>query len=131
MPVRDSRGLTLIEVVVATTVFALVVFVVTAFYFTASSQGLAGRGVTTGVLLAQQRMEMLRARSYAALAGGTTVETVDELGASSPAGRYTRTTVVTKPAPAGASLAQIDVTVAWAEGAATRSVTLSTLLGDF
>lgn len=131
MSVRDARGLTLIEVVVATAVFALVVFVVTAFYFTASSQGAAGRGVTTGVLLAQQRMETLRSRSYGALVSGTTTETVDELGAASPAGRYTRTTVVTKPAPAGAGLAQVDVTVAWLEGTVTRSVTLTTLLGDF
>jgi Tfp pilus assembly protein PilV len=130
MSVRGAAGLSLIEVVVATAVFGIVVFVVTAFYFTAASQGAVGRGVTTGTLLAQQKLETLRTRSYAALSSGTTTETIDELGAVDPAGRYTRMTVVTKPAPAGARLAQVDVTVSWTEGAATRSVTLSTLLGD-
>lgn len=130
MPLRGTAGLTLIEVVVAAAVFGIVVFIVTAFYFTASSQGVVGRGVTAGTLLAQQKLETLRVRSYASLSAGTTTETLDELGGADPAGRYTRTTVVTKPAPAGARLAQVDVTVSWTEGAGTRSVTLSTLLGD-
>ncbi len=131
MSVGGVKGLTLIEVVVATAVFGLVVFVLTAFYFTASSQGLVGRGVTTGTLLAQQRLEWLRSRTYTSLVNGTTTETLDELGTADPAGRYTRTTVVTKPAPAGAGLTQIDVTVTWLEGTATRTVTLTTLVGNF
>ena len=131
MSVSGAKGLTLIEVVVATAVFGMVAFVLTAFYFTASSQGLVGRGVTTGTLLAQQRLEWLRGRSYASLTSGTTTETLTELGAADPAGRYTRTTVVTKPAPAGAGLAQVDVTVTWLEGAAARTVTLTTLVGGF
>lgn len=131
MSVGGVKGFTLIEVVVATAVFGLVVFVLTAFYFTASSQGLVGRGVTTGTLLAQQRLEWVRGRSYASLTSGTTTETINELGAADPAGRYTRTTVVTKPAPAGAGLAQIDVTVTWLEGSSTRTVTLTTLAGNY
>jgi prepilin-type N-terminal cleavage/methylation domain-containing protein len=130
MSLREARGLTLIEVIVATAVFALVVFIVTGFYVTASSQGVIGRGLTTGTLLAQQRIESLRGRGYTALTAGTTVETVDELGAADPAGRYTRTTVVTKPAAAGAGLAELDVTVSWLEGGTPRVVRLTTLVGD-
>ena len=131
MSVGGVKGLTLIKVVVATAVFGLVVFVLTAFYFTASSQGLVGRGVTTGTLLAQQRLEWLRSRTYTSLVNGTTTETLDELGTADPAGRYTRTTVVTKPAPAGAGLTQLDVTVTWLEGAATRTVRMTTMVGNF
>jgi len=131
MSVRDTRGLTLVEVVVATAVFGLVVFVLTGFYFTASSQGLLGRGVTTGTLLAEQRVEWLKGRSFASLVAGTTTETVNELGTSDPAGLYTRTTTVTRPVLGSARLAQIAVTVSWLEGTVTRTVTLTTLLGDF
>jgi len=129
--VKDARGLTLIEVVVATAVFGLVVFVLTGFYFTASSQGLLGRSVTTGTLLAQQRLEWIKGRSFTSLVAGTTTETIDELGAADPAGRYTRTTTVTRPVLGSAPLAQIAVTVTWLEGTVTRTVTLTTLVGDY
>lgn len=129
MSVRE-RGLTLIEVVVATAVFGMVVFVVTAFYFTASSQGLLGRGVTTGTLLAQQRMELLKARRFASLAAGTTSETLDELGNTDPAGRYTRTTTITRPVLGTSRLAQVAVAVTWTEGTVPRTITLTTLMGE-
>jgi len=122
--------MTLVEVVVATAVFGMVVFVLTAFYFTAASQGTRGRDVTAGTLLAQQQLETLRSRSFATLAPGTVTETVDELGAAGPAGRYTRTTVVTTPVLGTSRLAQITVTVTWLEGTVTRAVTLTTLVGD-
>lgn len=126
----NARGLTLIEVVVATAVFGMVVFVVTAFYFTASSQGLLGRGVTTGALLAQQRQESLKARRFASLSAGTTNETLDELGNADPAGRYTRTTTITRPVLGTSRLAQIAVAVSWLEGTVPRTVTLTALLGE-
>lgn len=131
MSLTGERGLTLIEVMVATAVFGLVVFVLTAFYFTASSQALIGRGVTTGLLLAQQQVETLKSKSYASLAGGTTTETLDELGSPAPGGRYVRQTVITKPHPLYPALAQVEVTVTWQEGTVTRRVNVTTLLGDF
>jgi len=127
----DDSGLTLIEVVVATAVFGLVVFVLTGFYFTASSHGLLGRSVTTGTLLAQQRLEWLKGRSFAGLVAGTTTETVDELGTPDPAGRYTRTTTITRPVLGSSRLSQVAVTVTWLEGTVTRTVTLTTLMGDY
>lgn len=128
---RDSRGLTLIEVVVATAVFGLVVIVLGGFFAISSSRSLLGQDVTAGALLAQQRIEFLKAKQASSLSGFAATETLDELGNASPSGQFTRTTTVTTPVLGTTLLTQVDVTVTWLERGLTRTVTLSSLIGDF
>lgn len=125
-----SRGLSLIEVVVATAIFAAVVFTITGFYLTASSRGAEGRGETTAVFLAQQRMELLRSKAYGSLPGFAAVETVDELGTPTPGGRFTRTTIISTPYLGTARLTKAEVRVDWFEFDQPGTITLTSIQGD-
>lgn len=131
MSIRDDRAFTLIEVIVATAVFAMVVFVITGVFFTASSRGLLGQNVTAGALLAQQRLEFLKSKGYASLSGFAATETLDELGNASPTGQFTRITAVTTPFLLTSKLTRLDVTMNWTDQGVARTVMLSTLMGDF
>lgn len=126
----SSRGLTLIEVVVATAIFAAVVFTITGFYLTASSRGAEGRGETTAVFLTQQRMEFLRSKAYGSLPGLAAVETVDELGTPTPGGRFTRTTIITTPYLGTARLTKAEVRVDWLEFDQPGTITLTSIQVD-
>ncbi len=128
---RDERGLTLIEVVVATAIFAVVVFALAGFYLTASSRGAEGRGETQGVFLAQQRMEVLRSKAYSSLSGFAGTDVVDELGTVTVGGKFTRTTVITAPYLGTTRLTKIDVTVSWTEFDQPGTITLTSLVVDF
>lgn len=127
---RNERGLTLIEVVVATAIFAVVVFALTGFYLTASSRGAEGRGETQGVFLAQQRMEALRSKAYSSLSGFAGTDVVDELGSVTAGGKFTRTTVITTPYLGTTRLTKIDVTVSWTEFDQPGTITLTSLMVD-
>jgi prepilin-type N-terminal cleavage/methylation domain-containing protein len=123
-----QRGLALVEVVAAVAVFGVVAAVLTGFFVISSTRGLLGRDATTAALLAQQRIEQARSRSYASLPSLAGTEVVDALGAPAADGPYTRTTVVTTPVLGTPRLTQIDVSVSWMDQAVPRQVTLSTLV---
>lgn len=131
MSIRRDEGFTLVEVLVATGIFAIAVFAITGFYLTAASHGLIGRSETAGALLAEQRIEFLRSKSYGSLAGFAATETVDELGTPTPGGRYTRVTAVTTPYLGTSRLTKLDVTVSWVDQDQARTITLTTVVVDF
>lgn len=127
MSLADRRGMTLIEVIVATAVFALVVFVLSGFYLTASSRGYLGRTETAAALLAQQRLEVLKSKAYASLVGFAVTETIDELGNANPDGPFTRITTITTPYLGSMDMTQITVTVNWLDRDTPRTYTIDTV----
>lgn len=131
MPVRSERGMTILEVVIATAIFGLVVTVLTGFFLVASSRGLLGRNVTAAALLAQQRIELLKSKGYSSLSGFAVTEQLDSLGNATPSGLYTRVTTITSPVLGTPRLTEIDVTVTWMDQAISRTLTLSTLVASY
>ncbi len=131
MSVRSQRGMTLVEIVVAVAIFGVVVSVLTGFFLIASARGLLGRDVTAAVLLAQQRVDVLRSKDYGSLPGLAGTEVLDSLGNATPGGPYTRVTTVTTPVLGTPLLTQIDVAVSWMDQANARTMTLSTLVVRF
>lgn len=127
MPLRAERGMTLVEVVTAVAIFGLVAAVLTGFFLIASARGLLGRDVTAAILLAHQRADYLKSKSYASLPGYAATELLDSLGNTTSNGPFTRATTITTPVLGTPSLTQIDVTVSWMEQAVPRTVTVSTL----
>src|SRR2546425_13205569 len=98
MPLRSQRGMTILQVVIATAIFGLVVTVLTGFFLVASSRGLLGRNVTAAALVAQQRIELLKSKGYSSLWGFGAAEQLDNLGNATPSGLYTRITDIKSPA---------------------------------
>ena len=131
MPMRSQRGMTILEVVIATAIFGLVVTVLTGFFLVASSRGLLGRNLTAAALLAQQRIELLKSKGYASLSGFAATEQLDSLGNATPSGLYTRVTTITSPVLGTPRLTEIDVTVTWMDQAISRTLTLSTLVASY
>jgi prepilin-type N-terminal cleavage/methylation domain-containing protein len=131
MPLRSQRGMTILEVVIATAIFGLVVTVLTGFFLVASSRGLLGRNVTAAALLSQQRIELLKSKGYSSLSGFAATEQLDSLGNATPSGLYTRVTTITSPVLGTPLLTEIDVTVTWMDQAISRTLTLSTLVASY
>ncbi len=131
MSVRSQRGMTILEVVIATAIFGLVVTVLTGFFLVASSRGLLGRNVTAAAFLAQQRIELLKSKGYSSLSGFAATEQLDSLGNATPSGLYTRVTTITSPVLGTPRLTEIDVTVTWMDQAISRNLTLSTLVASY
>ncbi len=131
MPIRSQRGMTILEVVIATAIFGLVVTVLTGFFLVASSRGLLGRNVTAAALLAQQRIEILKSKGYSSLPGFAVTEQLDSLGNATPSGLYTRVTTITSPVLGSTRLTEINVAVTWMDQAISRTLTLSTLVASY
>lgn len=131
MPLRSQRGMTILEVVIATAIFGLVVTVLTGFFLVASSRGLLGRNITAAALLAQQRIELLKSKGYSSLSGFAATEQLDSLGNATPSGLYTRVTTITSPVLGTPRLTEVDVTVTWMDQAISRTLTLSTLVASY
>jgi len=123
--------MTILEVVIATAIFGLVVTVLTGFFLVASSRGLLGRNVTAAALLAQQRIELLKSKGYSSLSGFAATEQLDSLGNATPSGLYTRVTTITSPVLGTPLLTEIDVAVTWMDQAISRTLTLSTLVASY
>lgn len=123
--------MTILEVVIAVAIFGLVVSVLTGFFLITSSRGLLGRNITAAALLAQQRIELLKSKSYSSLPGFVATEQLDSLGNANPSGPYTRVTAVTSPVLGTSRLTEVDVTVTWLDQAVSRTLTLSTLVANY
>jgi len=123
--------MTILEVVIATAIFGLVVTVLTGFFLVASSRGLLGRNITAAALLAQQRIELLKSKGYSSLSGFAATEQLDSLGNATPSGLYTRVTTITSPVLGTPLLTEIDVAVTWMDQAISRTLTLSTLVASY
>ncbi len=117
---RGARGATLIEVLVAMSLLAIVAAGIFGFYATGmfARQNAANLAIATG--LAQAHMEQLIAHPDRTSAEG------DDPGVD-PAGRpgYRWTADITPAAP---GLSQGTVTVSWVQAGRQRQVTLTTLL---
>lgn len=100
-----SRGFTLLEVLAALTLFALVAAAATALATGALLSTAHNRQATFAVLAAQQELEALRSLPYDDVQGGTS--TVEENGVV-----YTVATDVVTNAPTS-GVKRITVTVSW------------------
>ena len=100
---RDERGFTLAEVLIATFILAIgLVAVATGFQY-ATSGVETGRGETTAAFLTEQRLEQLKATALvdwtnASIAAGTAgepVTTTEAYGSIANASAYRRVTTIT------------------------------------
>jgi len=97
LPLRDERGFTLAEVLIATVILSIgLVAVATGFQY-ATSGVETGKGETTAAFLAEQRLEQLKATALvdwtnASIAAGTTTEAY---GSIANASAYQRVTTIT------------------------------------
>jgi prepilin-type N-terminal cleavage/methylation domain-containing protein len=116
---RRERGFSLLEVLSAMTLFALVAAAVGALATTSMVYTIQNRHASTAAQLAQRQLEDLRALPYASIAGGTSTSVV--AGQS-----YTVITSVQANVPA-AGMSRISVQVNWTGPEGARSYAVDTI----
>lgn len=134
---KGQRGFTLIEVLIAMSVFAIGMLAMAAMFVTQARSNVAARGFTAAVNLGQEVHERLRSEPFASaqLTNGAhlpdgiflPMNSVDEMGTAGGAFPtiYTRSWNVVDGVPA-AGQRTITVTVSWTdEQGASHTVTLS------
>lgn len=121
-PKRRSRqgGFTLIEVLVALVLFAIISSGFTAFAVQSLRRTTDTRGATGAVLVAQRELENLRGLAYDDIAGGSSTTSMQGQN-------YSINTVVSDDTPAS-GMKQVSVTVAWNSPIGPRTYELETIL---
>jgi type II secretion system protein I len=119
---RRSGGFTLVEVLVALVLFAIVASGLAAFAVQSIRRTSDTRAATGAVLLAQQQLEDLRSLEYDDIAGGITTETLNGMD-------FTVNTDVDDDTPA-ANMKQVRIDVDWDSPLGQRHYVLETILTD-
>jgi general secretion pathway protein I len=116
---RRARGYTLLEVLAAMSLFAIVATAAGGLATSSMRYTMRNRHATTAAMLAQQAIEDVRALDYPNIIGGTSTATIDNTV-------YTTTTVVVDNSPA-ANMKNITVTVSWSGPEGSRSYAIKTI----
>jgi prepilin-type N-terminal cleavage/methylation domain-containing protein len=119
---RRQRGISLIEVLAAMTLFALVASAVGALATSALLNTTINRHHTMAAMLAQGEVEDLRSLDYPALASRASTQTVEGQV-------YTIDSVVAGNTPA-AGMSLVTVTVRWNGPEGTRNYAVDTIFTD-
>lgn len=117
MPVMGNSGYSLLEILVALSIFSIVSVALTTSITSGIKINHASERLTQATVLAHDTLETLSARPTARVSGADT-----------PQPGFSRTWTVTPDAPQP-GVSQIDVTVAWTDYQ-PRTITLSTVLND-
>ena len=119
---RRQRGVSLIEVLAAMTLFALVASAVGALATSALLNTTINRHYTMAAMLAQGELEDLRGLDYPAVGSRASVQTVEGQV-------YNIDTVVAANTPA-ANMSLVTVTVRWNGPEGTRNYAVDTIFTD-
>jgi|GEM_PF-870143 len=120
----NDLGFTLLELMIALTVFSVGALGITAMYVSVSKGSAFGRRLTTATVLAQSQIETFKNMAFAGITTGNDPNNpIDEDGNAS--GIYTRTWTVTNNTPF-ANVKRVECTVSWYPG--NDSVNLTTLI---
>ncbi len=119
---RRTAGFTMVEVMVAMTIAAVAIVGILSLVTTEIRASDYSRRATEATVLAQDRIEQLRALG-AAVALSTVEPNLNERGGTAPPGPFTRTSVVT----VGLANASVVVTTSWADRGVAQSVTVRTI----
>jgi prepilin-type N-terminal cleavage/methylation domain-containing protein len=117
---RRNQGFTLIEILFAITLFALVSSAVNILAIGSMRQTLRNRHGTTAVMLAQQQAETVRGLPYDDIASGTMTADVANLA-------YTVDTDVVDDSP-DRGMKQVTITVTWTGLEGTHSYEVETIV---
>ena len=123
---RRSEGFTLLEVLVAVSIFALGILAVASMQFTSIRGNAFGNEMTAATFLAQAQLERMKSvADVTTLATGGDPNPVDENENSPATGALYNRTWTVDPGPSAGSR-QITVTVNWSSGLGDHTVTLRT-----
>ena len=110
----DSEGFTLIEALVALSVFAFSLVGLAYLMNSAVQTDVQTRRMTAATALAQQKLEQLRNTTYSAVVSSAISESLTEQGETTGAAFYTCSWTVTEDSPMP-GMKKVKVTVEWTD----------------
>lgn len=122
----NHQGFTLIESLVALSIFAFSLVVLAYLMNSTMQTDLEARRITAATTLAQQKLEQLRNLSYSAVSSASP-ETLNEAGGTTGSTLYTRSWTVTNDSPMN-GMKTVQVTTAWTDRSGSHQVRLQTIL---
>lgn len=122
----NASGFSLIELIVAMTVFGLMAIGIINLFIGIDAMQRRAQRIETATRAAESEIESLRNNHYNSLESGTTLDFSDELPESLPAPR-TGEVVITEPTP---GLKKLEVTVTYNQQPQGKSITLTGLIGS-
>lgn len=122
----DQSGFTLIEVLISSVAIALVIAAVMTAFTNVEAVNRRSRNLTIATQLAVQQLESYRNTTFNSLIPGSS--SIDLSGYPSLGAPKTGTAVISQLNAAG--LDQVDVTIAWTESGAPKTVHLTTEIAE-
>jgi type IV pilus assembly protein PilV len=120
MPLKNDRGFSLIEVLVAMTILAIGLLALAGLQVTSMKGNLHGGTISQATALAEEQIEIYRNESYANVVNiaPTVIDTI-----------FTRTTLIEDNIPLS-DLKRVTVTVSWTLSNKTHQVQLRTIVSN-
>ena len=126
--IRDSRGFTLLEVMITTVILAVGLLGLASLQIVAIKGNSFGQQMSVASTLAQNRLEQLRRTEYSSLSDGTSdgFDTyIDQANGVSYNRQWAAVTDASHP-----DWLTLDVTVNWTGPADNHSITVSTIVSN-
>jgi len=124
MPLRNDRGFSLVEVLVAMTILAIGLLALAGLQVTAIRGNLHGGTISQATALAEEQVELIRDMDYA------DVLAIDPSPESPINNIYIRSTSVDDLPTPISDLKRVTVTVSWTLGNQTHQVQLRTIVSN-
>lgn len=122
----NQKGFTIIELLVTIVVSGLIIAAVTTLFITIAKTQRSTQLLETASRAGEQQIESLRNSSYNALETDSTIDFTDDLPDNLPSPRKGLARI-SEPAD---DVKRVDVTITYKDGSKTKTVKLSSLIGQ-
>lgn len=122
---ENTRGFTLVELIVAIALIGLMASGITSLYIAIEKTQRKTKLLETATRAGEKKIEELRNNHYNSLQNNTTITFTDELPGSLPSPR-SGTASISEPI---AGIKRVDLDITYKDGASSRKVELSSLIG--
>lgn len=122
---RDSKGFTLVELMVTVVVFGIVILGIAGMYYIMQIMEVRSQHLDLATRAARAEIESLRNNGYNSLTPGNTINFTSSLPGALPKDK-SGTVTISQPLP---ELRRVDVTVQYTDFGKSETVTLSSNIG--
>lgn len=119
----NQRGFSLLEAVIALSILAIGLLALAGLQVVVTRGNTGSRNQTSAVMLAESKIEELKAAGFSALSSGSDAPTVANQS-------FSRTWTITTPYAGSSNMKQVTVAVTWSDQSGSRSISLDYVMSS-